>query len=164
MIRQFTLALGILALLVTPRLFAADSQPASQTVKIVNVGTSKILGLQDDGVDDSTPACMMKDESNPARRWTIEKDGNFLKITNCKSDKALDVSGDSLDEEGGIIIWPAKSSEDGNDNQRWSWDGEGKERRLKSKSSGLVLDVSSDGSIVQRQHRSEIEKSTVADR
>ncbi len=151
MIRHFTLALGILALLVTPRLFAADSQPASQTVKIVNVGTSKILGVQDDGEDDSTPACLMKDEWNPARRWTIEKDGNSLKITNRKSGKALDVSGDSLDEEGGIIIWPAKSSEDGNDNQRWSWDGDGKERRLKSKSSGLVLDVATDGSIVQRR-------------
>src|SRR6185295_11533580 len=36
-------------------------------------------------------------------------------------------------------------------NQRWSWDGDGKERRLKSKLSGLVLDVATDGSIVQRR-------------
>ena len=150
MIRHATLALGILALLNTPRGVAADSQPATQTVKIVNVGTGKILGVQDDLEDDSTPAFLMKDEWNPARRWTIEKDGNYLKITNRKSDKARDVSGDSLDEEGAIIIWPAKASEDGNDNQRWSWDGDGKERRLKSKSSGLVLDVATDGSIVQR--------------
>jgi Ricin-type beta-trefoil lectin domain-like len=147
---RLTLAVGILALLVTPRVFAADSQPVSQTVKIVNVGTGKIMGVQDDSEEDSTPACLAKDESLDARRWTIEKDGSFLKITNRKSGKALDVSGDSMEEDGAIIIWPAKSSEDGNDNQRWSWDGDGKERRLKSKSSGLVLDVSTDGSLVQR--------------
>ena len=43
---------------------------------------------------------------------------------------------------------------DGNDNQRWTWVGDSKNadkgRRIRSKSSGLVLDVEPDGRVVQR--------------
>ena len=79
MIRHFTLALGILALLVTPRLFAADSQPASQTVKIVNVGTSKILGLQDDGEDDSDPGLHDEGRIEPRPALDHRKGWQFFK-------------------------------------------------------------------------------------
>jgi len=33
----------------------------------------------------------------------------------------------------------------------WSWEGDGKSRRLKSKSSGPVLDVGEEGAIVQKK-------------
>jgi len=68
---------------------------------------------------------------------------------NRKSGKVLDVENESTEEGGAIIQWDDK--EDRNDNQRWSWEGKDKARRLKSKSSTLVLDVGDEGSVVQRK-------------
>src|SRR5207245_7094573 len=51
--------------------------------------------------------------------------------------------------EGAIIQYDDKVR-GGNDNQRWSWEGNGRIRRLKSKSSGLVLDVGEGGGVVRR--------------
>jgi hypothetical protein len=61
------------------------------------------------------------------------------------------VYGDSRDEGVKIIIWDVK--DEGVDNQRWSWVGDEKEKtkRLKSKSSELVLDIGEDGEVVQKK-------------
>ena len=120
-------------------------------MKIVNVGTGKILGVQDDGEEDQTPACLMKDESNRCPALDHRKGRQLSENHQSQKWQSAGRFGRFARwKKAGIIIWPAKSSEDGNDNQRWSWDGDGKERRLKSKSSGLVLDVSTDGTLVQR--------------
>ena len=55
----------------------------------------------------------------------------------------------STDEGAAIIQWDDKSED--NHNQRWSWVGDGKERRLKSKSSGHVLDVDDESKLVQKK-------------
>jgi hypothetical protein len=61
----------------------------------------------------------------------------------------LDVFEASGDEDAAIIQYDGKTED--NDNQRWSWLGEGAERRLKSKSSELVLDVDGEGRVVQKK-------------
>jgi hypothetical protein len=153
MIRLKLVIAGILGVMMVSSIFAADEkagEPASgKSVKIVNSSSGKVLGVSDDSEEDTTPVCLAKDEANSARRWKIEKDGNYFKLTNGKSGKVMDVSDNSVDEDGPIIIWPSKDDE--NDNQRWTWDGEGKDRRIKSKVSGLVLDVSNNGTLVQRR-------------
>ena len=47
-----------------------------------------------------------------------------------------------------IIQYDAKDED--NDNQRWSWVGDAKEKRLKSKSSGKVLDIGEGDKVVQK--------------
>src|SRR5262249_9692844 len=83
------------------------------------------------------------------QQWKFEKDGDYVKIVNRKSGMVLDVYSQSTDEGAAIIQWDDKPV--GNENQRWSWVGNGTARRLKSKSSGLVLDVSDEGAVVQRR-------------
>ena len=118
-------------------------------VKLVHVDTGKVLAVADDSDEAGAQAVLARDEAGEARQWKLEKDGDHYKLVNRKSGKVLDVSGESIDEGTPIIVWDDKP--DGNDNQRWSWEGEGQARRLKAKSSGLVLDVDSEGKVVQRK-------------
>jgi hypothetical protein len=117
--------------------------------KLVHTDTGKVLAVADDSDDAGARAVLAKDDDAEARQWKLEKDGDHYKLVNRKSSKVLDVFEDSKDEGAAIIQWDDKA--EGNDNQRWAWVGEGKSRRLKSKSSELVLDVDDEGKIVQRK-------------
>ena len=146
---------------------ASAKQPLKRNVKIVNVATGKVLTVEDDATDSGARAVLNKDNDESARQWKLEADGDYLKLTNRKSELALDVSGESTDDGGIIIVWDDKAA-DGNDNQRWTWEPNKKAKpgadggkptadslfseaggKLKSKSSGLVLNVDSDGGIIQ---------------
>jgi hypothetical protein len=133
------------------------SQP--KYVKLVNAESGKVLAVEDDSEYAGGRAVLAKDVDNKDknskdRQWKLEKDGNYYQVVNRPSGLVLDVSDESTDEDHPIIVWDDKPSADGNDNQRWTWDGnpptKGKPARLKSKSSGLVLDVDEDGKLVQR--------------
>jgi hypothetical protein len=138
------------AVLVACGLFAASAAAAdAKYVKLVHADTGKVLAVADNSEEAGAKAVVAKDDGSQAQQWKLEKDGNYYKIVNRKSGKVLDVEGESLEEGGGIIQWDDKA--EGNDNQRWSWEGAGKERRLKSKSSELVLDVGDEGAVVQRK-------------
>jgi hypothetical protein len=118
-------------------------------VKLVHVETGKVLAIVDNSDEAGDKAVLVKDNGSKAQQWKFEKDGDFYKIVNRKSEMVLDVLMESTEEGGAIIQWVDKS--EANDNQRWSWEGKGKARRLKSKSSMLVLDVGDKGAIVQRK-------------
>jgi len=119
-------------------------------VKLVHVDTGKILAIDDDSDVDGATAVLAKDDGSIAHQWRFEKHGDYQKIINRKSGKVLDVYMESTEEGGAIIQWDDKEGGD-NDNQLWSWDARGTARRLRSKSSTLVLDVGDDGAIVQRK-------------
>jgi hypothetical protein len=125
---------------------AADD---AKYVKLVHVKTSKVLAVADNSDEAGAKAVLAKDDGSKAQQWRFEKDGDHYKLVNRKSGKLLDVEGESTDEGGAIIQWDEKT--EGNDNQRWSWEGKDKARRLKSKSSTLVLDVGDDEAVVQRK-------------
>jgi hypothetical protein len=137
-------AAAVCALAVSPAL--ADD---AKYVKIVHVETGKVLAIADNSTEAGARVVLAKDGDAESLQWKIEKDGNVLKLVHRKSDKVLDVYEDSRDEGTQIIIWDAK--DEGTDNQRWSWAGDGKERRLKSKSSELVLDIDADGKVIQKK-------------
>jgi hypothetical protein len=139
--------IGIFMLSLSLRARAAEE---AKPVKLVNVETGKVLAVTDDSEDAGAKAVLAKDEpTNEARQWKLEKDGSEYKVVNRKTGKVLDVFQNSKDEGGQIIQWDEKTED--NANQRWSWEGTGEERRLKSKNSGLVLDVETDGSVVQKK-------------
>jgi Ricin-type beta-trefoil lectin domain-like len=140
----------ISAVVVACGLFAAQAAADdAKYVKLVHVKTGKVLALADNSDEAGAKAVLAKDDGSKAQQWKFEKDGDHYKLVNRKSGKVLDVEGESMDEGGAIIQWDEKT--EGNDNQRWSWDGKDKARRLKSKSSTLVLDVGEDGAVVQRK-------------
>lgn len=160
MVRCIFAMAGLLSLLATCWTVAADdvaaSKPAGKTegkyVKLINVGSGKVLAVEGDSEDDETPAIVAKNSDNAPRQWKLEKDGDYLKLVNRKSGKVLDVSGESQDEDGAIIQYSDKTDgADSTDNQRWQWQGDGPQRRLTSKSSQLVLDVNEQGYVVQRK-------------
>ena len=128
---------------------ASAAAEGGKYVKLVHADTGKVLAVADNSDDAGAKAVLAKDDGSKGQQWKLEKDGGHYKIVNRKSGKVLDVEGDSKDEGGGIIQWDDKS--EGNDNQRWSWEGTGKDRRLKSKSSELVLDAGDENAVVQRK-------------
>lgn len=130
-------------------LFGARASADDMIVKIVHVETGKVLAVADNSEEAGARTVLAKDGDGQALQWKLVKDGNFLKIVNRKSGKVLDVYEASNEEGTQIIIWDEK--DEGTDNQRWSWVGDGKERRLKSKSSELVLDVDADGKVIQKK-------------
>jgi hypothetical protein len=117
-------------------------------VKLVHAETGKVLSVKDNSTEAEARCVLANDDGNEAQQWKIVKDGEHYKIVNRKSDKVLDVMNASSDDDAEIIIWEEKG--DDNDNQRWSWDGTGKTKRLKSKSSGKVLDVGGEGQVIQK--------------
>ena len=119
-------------------------------VKLVHADTGKVLAIADNSDDAGANAVLAKDDGSLAHQWRFEKQGDYYKIVNRKSGKVLDVLMESTDEGGAIIQWDDKEGV-GDDNQLWSWEGKDKARRLRSKSSTLVLDVGDDGAIVQRK-------------
>jgi hypothetical protein len=127
--------------------FASAADPVP--VKLVHVATGKVLAVEDHSEEAAARAVLAKDGTDVALQWTVEKDGDHLKITNKKSGKVLDVNEDSKDEDAAIIQYDAK--DEGADNQRWKWEGKGDERRLVSKSSGLVVVPDADGKLVQKK-------------
>jgi hypothetical protein len=119
-------------------------------VRLVHADTGKVLAVADDSDEAGAQTVLAKEDAkNEAQQWKLEKDGTFYKLVNRKSGKVLDVFEESTEEGTKIIIWDDKS--EGNDNQRWAWVGNGDLRRLKSKSSELVLDVDPDGKVIQRK-------------
>jgi hypothetical protein len=140
----------IVALFGTCVLVAAPAAAEdAKYVKIVHVESGKVLTVKDGSTESEAPVVVAKSDGGESEQWQITKDDKHVKIVNRKSGKALDVYGDSKDEGVKIIIWDVK--DEGVDNQRWAWVGDGKERRLKSKSSELVLDIGSDGEVVQKK-------------
>lgn len=129
-------------------LFAAPVM-ADDYVKLVHVDTGKVLAVADNSDEAGARVVLAKDGDAEALQWKIVKDGDVVKIANRKSGKVLDVFEASTDEGAQIIIWDEKT--EGVENQRWSWAGEGKERRLKSKSSDLVLDIDAEGKVIQKK-------------
>ncbi len=145
---RILLAVTACALIAAPTV--ARHEKADTYFKLVQVDSGKALGIANDSDEPEARAVVAKEDAkNMAQQWKLEKDGDYYKLVNRKSGKVLDVGENSSDEDAAIIQWDDKSED--NDNQRWSWVGNETERRLKSKSSGLVLDVDNEGRIVQKK-------------
>jgi hypothetical protein len=140
----------LLAAVVTCGLMAAPAAAAdaAKYVKLVH-NTGKVLAVADNSDEAGAKAVLAKDDGSEGQQWQLVKDGDYYKVLNRKTGKVLDVEMESTEEGGAIIQWDDKA--EGTDNQRWSWAGEGKDRRLKSKSSSLVLDVGEGGVIIQKK-------------
>jgi hypothetical protein len=184
MVRSGLFGLLAIGLLAGSGFAQDKAEPKTKNVKIVHVETGKVLSVADSSMDDEAAAVLVKDEpvkdskdaaqqkKSKAATWKLDKDGDHWKVTNRNSGKVLDVSGDSKDDGTIIIQYNEKPSEEGNDNQRWAWieiktdDAKPADAtkadaskaaptgRIKSKSSSLVLDADSDGTIVQRSANS----------
>ncbi len=142
---RFLLAASAFTLLAAPAIAGEDKY-----VRLVQTSTGKVLSIADGSDEAAARAVVVKEDAkDKAQEWKMEKDGDFLKITNRKTGKVLDVFEDSKDEGAPIIQYDEKG--DDNDNQRWSWVGTGAEKKLKSKSSNLVLDVDGEGKVLQKK-------------
>jgi thiol-disulfide isomerase/thioredoxin len=119
-------------------------------VKLVHLQSGKVLAIAGKSNESGELAVLARDDGSRAQQWKFEKDGAYFKMVNRKSGKVLDVQGASMEEGAPIIQWDSKA-EGSNDNQRWSWQGNGNVRRLRSKASGLVLDVGVEAAVVQRR-------------
>jgi serine/threonine protein kinase/WD40 repeat protein len=126
---------------------------AAKYVKLVHVATGRVLAVQHDSADPAARIIVAEDEDNKARQWIFDQDGDDFSVVNRQSGMLLDVYGMLKDDGAAIIQYDEKPVD--NDNQIWSWSGneEGPEkaRRLKNKSSGLVLDMDDKGKAIQRR-------------
>jgi hypothetical protein len=144
MLRITLVALAVGTLAAVPAVAAG-----ADYVKLVQADSGKVLAVADDSDEAGAKVVVAKDDGSKGQQWKLEKDGDQYKVVNRKSGKVLDVDMDSKDEGASLIQWDDKA--EGFDNQRFSWVGDGKDRRLKGKSSGLVLDVGEGGAVVQKK-------------
>ncbi len=135
-----------------------NTDVVKKQIKLVHVDSGKILGMDDDSVEGGIQAVLYSDDKQHAStNWTSVADGDAVKLFNAHSGKVLDVYLGKKDADTPIIQWDDKAAIEngaqnpgGLQNQLWVWEGSGKERRLKSKWSDMVLDVDSEGRVVQR--------------
>jgi hypothetical protein len=137
-----------LAVVVALGLFTAAATADPPYGKLVHVDTGKVLAVANNSDEAGAKTVLARDDGSRGQQWAFVKDGDYFKIVNRKSGQVLDVEMDSINEGAAIIQWHDKP--EGNDNQRWLFEGFGLARILRCKSSGLVLDVSADGAVVQR--------------
>ena len=135
--------------LITALAIAAPTRAGEDKFVKLALADGRVLSVADDSDDAGAQVVAVKDGDSKAQQWQVVADGQSLKLVNRKTAKVLDVFEDSKDEDVKIIIWDEKTED--NANQRWQWDGAGKARRLKSKSSGLVLDVDGQGGVIQKK-------------
>jgi hypothetical protein len=139
-------------------LFAKPINPrdvfVGKRVKIVHVADGKVLGVLRDSADVFTnetclgaQAVLVDDKAIPARRWLIVNENGYHKLVNCNSGQILDVKY-SLRTAGAPILQWKEWEPPGSENQRWNWD-DAKEIRIRSKPTGMVVDVGDDNLIVQ---------------
>jgi hypothetical protein len=136
------------AVIVALGLFTTSAAADPPYGKLVHVDTGKVLAVADNSDEAGAKTVLAKDNGSRGQQWAFVKDGDHFKIVNRKSGKVLDVEGESHEEGAAIIQWHDKP--EGNDNQRWLFEGFGLARQLRSKLSGLMLDVTADGAVVQR--------------
>ena len=145
---RILLAVAACAFVSAPTVARDDKE--SVFVKLVHVDTGKVLAVAENSDESGARAVLAKeDDKETGQQWKLVKDGTHVKVVTRKTGKVLDVNEASSDEGAAIIQWDAK--DDDNDNQRWSWVGEGADRRLKSKSSSLVVDVDDEGKLIQKK-------------
>ncbi len=137
-------------LTIAAALAAAHPAPAADD-KFVTIthADGRVLAVADDSDEAGAAVVVAKAGGSKSQQWQVVEDGKFLKLVNRKSGKVLDVFEDSRDEDAKVIVYDEKAEE--NDNQRWAWVGQGKARRLRSKSSELVLGVDGEGNVVQKK-------------
>ena len=154
---QLCVAVALAAVVISPAEDKKNDKNADVVVKIVHVDSGKVLGVADDS-EEAAKCVLAKDQvGKPARLWKLVKDGEWIKVVNVKSGMVLDVNEASTDEGADLIIYDDKGDEDV-DNQRFQWDGKGADRRLKAKGSGLVLDVTREGGVIQNKADEKNEK------
>jgi hypothetical protein len=133
--------------------------------KLVNANTGWVLALEADSTSAGARAVLAKDvdhadKNYKDRQWRLVLDGDNYTLVHRTSKLAL-AGPDSKEEDQPITLGQNKPGADTDSSQRWVWDdgdvqNESKPaadqpRRLKSKSSDLVLDVDDDGNVVQRR-------------
>jgi WD40 repeat protein len=117
-------------------------------VKLVQASTGKVLAAPDTpGLSAAT--LQANDDKDEAQQWQLVADGPHFKVVSLKNRGVLDVALKSKNEGAEIFVFFDHPVD--NDHQRWRWEGTGPQRRLVSKLSGLVVDVSEGGKAIQKK-------------
>lgn len=133
MTRCIAMAVLTVSLLLSGK-FAAAQPEEGVYYRIKNVNSKKMLalGIGAAKVDEAQIVQRARGEDE-RQQWKFVKVGKYFKIINRKSEQELNVR--SKDEEAPIV-----ASTDGK-NAQWSLEKEGKAYLIKSRNSGLVVDV-----------------------
>lgn len=110
----------------------------SQYYRIQFVHSEKALGIVGSKVDEAQVRLVAPDRDTKGQEWRFVKVGDFYKIINRKSGKALNVINGSAEAGAAIIQWDA---DDNRENQQWSLEKQGDHWVIKARHSGMVLDV-----------------------
>ncbi len=123
--------------------------PQEKRYKIVQVQTGKVLAVEGGSADSGARVVVADDDGSPSQQWRFVQKGGGMQVFNVQSECVLNVTSNSKEPGGAIIIYNATADL----NSSWTWVGRPKHRRLKSQSSGLLLDVGEDGKVIQSKGR-----------
>jgi len=106
--------------------------------RIKCVNGKKVLSVEDKGKGESDQIVQTVSGPKEVQQWKFVKIGNYYKIVNRKTGKALNVSNNSLEEGAPVIQWDASVDAE---NQQWSLEKKGNAYVIRARHSGQVLDV-----------------------
>lgn len=124
----------------TPREQSDSAVRENVFYKIQFVPGKKVLGIIG-AKDDDARVILAPNNDLQGQQWKFVKAGDYYKIVNRKSGKALNVANASGEENAAIIQWDA--ADDG-ENQQWSLVKQGEHFVIQARHSGMVLDVADD--------------------
>ncbi|MDT0343899.1 beta-L-arabinofuranosidase domain-containing protein [Streptomyces litchfieldiae] len=118
---------------------------SSATVRLVNVGSGLVLGIQDMSTADGGRALQWHDSGTADHNWAMINDGNAVRLRNAHSGKVLGVQDMSTADNATVLQW----SDNGTADHRWTLLDQGDGTyKIRNENSGKLLGIQDNSTAV----------------
>ncbi|MFF5965296.1 beta-L-arabinofuranosidase domain-containing protein [Streptomyces collinus] len=115
------------------------------TVRLANVGSGLVLGIQDMSTADGGRALQWNDSGTADHNWQMITDGNAVRLRNAHSGKVLGVQDMSTADNASVLQW----SDNGTADHRWTLLAQGDGTyKIRNAHSGKLLAIASNSTAV----------------
>ncbi|WP_344948554.1 beta-L-arabinofuranosidase domain-containing protein [Actinomadura miaoliensis] len=115
------------------------------TVRLVNVGSGLVLGIQDMSTADGGRALQWHDSGTADHNWEMVGDGNAVRFRNAHSGKVLGVQDMSTADNANVLQW----SDNGTADHRWTLLDQGDGTyKIRNVNSGKLLGIQNNSTAV----------------
>ncbi|MEU6041484.1 beta-L-arabinofuranosidase domain-containing protein [Actinomadura sp. NPDC047616] len=115
------------------------------TVRLVNVGSGLVLGIQDMSTADGGRALQWHDSGTADHNWEVVGDGNAVRFRNAHSGKVLGVQDMSTADNANVLQW----SDNGTADHRWTLLDQGDGTyKIRNVNSGKLLGIQNNSTAV----------------
>ncbi|MEO3752384.1 beta-L-arabinofuranosidase domain-containing protein [Streptomyces sp. B6B3] len=123
----------------------ANGQGGADTVRLVNVASGLVLGVQDMSTADGGRALQWNDSGTADHNWEIIQDGSAVRFRNANSGKVLGVQDMSTADNAPVLQW----ADNGTADHRWTLVDQGNGTyEIRNENSGKLLGIQNNSTAV----------------